>query len=173
MNTTPIPQTGEDKYMLWIKSPLEHLLNQEHTDFVIMLIVLPMLERYLREKSKTNEERTLQPSFYQAFGKLFPKIGTTKDCKQFWKVFRNGLAHQVMMNTASGESARFDRTGPDLDYDSRVFMVNAPKFAKKVMDEIEADFRTFEAPGSPNHLFSHVNSTGTSPTTESIARVRS
>jgi len=171
MNATPIVlQTTEDKYKLWIKSPLERLLNEEHTDFVIMLIALPMLERYLREKSGAKERLKLPPLFYVEFGNLFPELKQDKDRRTFWEVFRHGLAHQFMMNTESGTSARLDRKGPLVSYDSNVFTVNAPEFARRAMAQIESDFHTFEASSSRHHLFANVVFNGVSAITESVAR---
>lgn len=176
MNTqSASPQTTREKYNLWIKSPLELLCKEEHTDFAILLIALPTLERYLREKSGNGEQVSLRPAFFAEFGKLFPKPQTNTDREAFWKLFRHGLAHQVMLNTSHGVSASLERNGLCLDYDpsSKLFKVNAPAFARKVMNTVESDFPTFEATsGSPNHFFSQVLAGVKAPKTESLSRAR-
>jgi len=166
-----ISQTARGKFDIWIKAPLERLCKEEHTDFVLLLIALAALERYLREKSGNGENDSLNDSFFNEFGKLFLHSQTTEERRAFWKLFRHGLAHQMMMNTKNGFSAKFDRTGSLLNYDStkKTFAINPPAFAQEVLKTIEGDFETFIGGESENHQFSKVSG----HVTESVARCSS
>jgi hypothetical protein len=44
--------TNKEDFLKWRKQPLEQLYSNPDAGFAIMVISLPLLERYLRQKSK-------------------------------------------------------------------------------------------------------------------------
>jgi len=76
-----------DNYRSWFKEPIERLYADGHGGFALLILIIPLLERYLREKSGVHEGN-LNDGFYDEFLKLFPKLGTRDVAKEFWQVYR-------------------------------------------------------------------------------------
>lgn len=147
-------QCTEEKFAKWFKSPLTALCQFSDTDFAILLIALPVIERYLREKSGEREKTGLGKPFYDELGRVFPELPTSEDDrKRFWKAFRHGLLHQAAMKIADGFSAVLDRSAAVIEFDAtnKTIRVSAPAVARRILQAVENDFSKFEAPSSPNH----------------------
>jgi len=111
--------------------------------FIIVMISLALLERYLREKSGVTEGK-LNARFRAEMMKLFPVIASDDIAKIFWAVCRNGLMHQATFRTTWGgknvtmgllESAaeiehRYGSSGD-------TFMISPTKFSIRVIEVIE------------------------------------
>ncbi|MDD2763691.1 MAG: hypothetical protein PHE83_06920 [Opitutaceae bacterium] len=164
--------TNRQNYELWYAKILRDLSGNGDAGFAILLISLPLLERYLREKSGVYEG-SLNSNFYLKFRQIFPAIQDDATAEKFWHVYRNGLLHQVTLS-------RKNRSGlsmPDAWLSSEVasvtvdaqgdFWVHPAKFAEIVLSTIEGDFTMFEGGSSPNHPFPVVsgisNGTGAVP----------
>ena len=78
-----------DNFLKWFKEPLHCLYKNDDAGFVILIISLPILERYLRQKSGVYEGK-LNSQFYGAFLKMFPSIKNEGIARRFWDVYRNG-----------------------------------------------------------------------------------
>lgn len=148
----------------WFKEPILRLQQDPQTGFIMVMISLALLERYLREKSGTGESKSLHPTYHAEFVKLFPMIGNDV-APLFWAVCRHGLMHQATFKTTfSGknitiglhESASVIQHSHNGSGD--LFMISPTKFSNRVVEVIENDFGTFEASGSPNHPLSEVSS---------------
>src|SRR5262245_31793538 len=83
-----------DNFKRWFSSIVADLYNNEHAGFAILMIIIPVLERYLREKSGVHEER-LDSGFYSELRGVFPTLSDNEMADEFWHVYRNGLLHQV------------------------------------------------------------------------------
>jgi|SRR6266705_654578 len=148
----------------WFKEPILELQEDPNAGFIIVMISLALLERYLREKSGVTEGK-LNAGFRAEMMKLFPVIASDDIAKIFWAVCRNGLMHQATFRTTWGgknvtmgllESAaeiehRYGSSGD-------TFMISPTRFSNRVIEVIENDPSTFEAPHSPNHPLSQVSS---------------
>src|SRR6266850_1397405 len=143
---------NRENFDCWFKNILEPLYEQPGAGFAILMIALPLLERYLREKSKTRESRNLKPCFYVEFREVFP-VPTVEVARQFWQVYRHGLLHQAAPKQSDQKKVVWMSSNHQaLEYDSSGhFYVNAVEFARKVIQTIEAHFETFEGPGSASH----------------------
>jgi hypothetical protein len=54
-------------FVRWFKEPLRRLYKDPHAGFAIVMLSLPILERYLREKSGVREQPNLDDRFHQSF----------------------------------------------------------------------------------------------------------
>ena len=150
----------------WFKEPIMRLQQETETGFIIVMISLALLERYLREKSGVPEGGSLNPSFRTELIRLFPSIGTDDLAGKFWEVCRHGLMHQATfkIKTKAGDSVTMGlhESAPEIEhkYDSSgdIFMISPSKFSSRVIQIIENDFPTFEGPASPNHPLSQISS---------------
>jgi hypothetical protein len=155
-----------ENFKLWFVSVLKDLANNPHGGFATMMIALPLLERYLREKTSNFEEIRLTPEFYQELGHCFLGLQSKDTARNFWAIFRNGILHQGtfrrLQTGTQPESGELASCSKAIETDAKGnFVVNPVKFADAVVKIIEADFDTFEARGSPLHRLAEVASNTT------------
>ncbi len=151
--------SNRENFRLWYENILGNLYGNGDAGFAILIIALPLLERYLRQKSGIYEAAHLTPRFYQELRQIFPAIPDDDTANKFWHVFRNGLLHQVTLSQSNRNGVRM----PDAWLSSHVdaisigtngeFWVHPSKFASIVVNIIENDFATFEGRGSTSHPF--------------------
>lgn len=144
----------------WFVEPLATLNAQPHGAFAVLMVALPLTERYLREKSGCHE-RDLDDRFYAEFVKLFPTL-TTELAKKFWQCYRNGLLHQATFSRQNRKgvimpqawiSSKLPGTPATINYDAAndVFVLLPKEYSEEIVQVILADFQTFLGTGSPNH----------------------
>ena len=160
-----------DNFKCWYSDILAGLYTNPHAGFVILMITIPLLERYLREKSGVHEGRSITSPFYDELRRVFPTLPDNTVASQFWQVYRNGLLHQVTLSQRNLKNLRMpdgwvSRGSQVLEIDSSGdFSVHPVEFAKTVIKTIEDDFTTFEGRHSVNHPLPVPHSTGpTGPT---------
>ena len=91
-----------EKFRLWYKEPIECLIaKDEHTGFAVLMLALPILERYLRQRLKITTDG-LPDIFYDEMVQMFPALKTSPYAKRFWKCYRNGLLHQATLQLRDG-----------------------------------------------------------------------
>jgi hypothetical protein len=143
--------TQKDYFKIWFRDVIESLYKYEHGGFALLMLTFPLLERYLRSKSGTHEDKKLGKHFYRELVKLFPVLKNNDCAKKFWHVYRNVVLHQATLPEQDKKGTRITggwlfRGTKDVEIDSQnAFWVNPVKFAKRVIDIIEQDFSTFEA----------------------------
>ena len=146
----------------WFKEPLERLYSDEHSGFVILMISLPLLERYLRSKTGIDESPQLDSRFHQHLVQMFPALGDVPTAKIFWRIYRHGLLHQATLKSEQGTvevSVRSRATSPITvlsTSDGWKFQVSPELLSRQVLAEIETHFSIFEAPASAEHPLSTV-----------------
>jgi lipoate-protein ligase A len=146
-----------DNFIKWFKEPVRDLYKNHDAGFIILMGSLPLLERYLRQKSGLFERWKLNGEFFDAFRDIFPQVKSRKSAERFWRIYRNGLLHQATLSlkTEKGEikilEASVHNDAQEIEADGQVFKVSPIKFSKKVIQTIESDFATFEGASSPNH----------------------
>jgi len=79
-----------DNFSKWFKNPLSRLHKNTDAGFIILIVSLPLLERYLREKTGNFENPTLDDKFYDEFVNLFPRSETPKPHGNFGKSIATG-----------------------------------------------------------------------------------
>ena len=56
---------NHNNFVRWFEEPLSNLYKNPHAGFAILILSLPILERYLREKSGVCEQPNLDARFHQ------------------------------------------------------------------------------------------------------------
>ncbi|MGV8057787.1 MAG: hypothetical protein AB2L12_07180 [Smithellaceae bacterium] len=144
---------NKENFKLWYRDIIESLYDNESAGFAILMLTFPLLERYLRSKSKLSDKDSLNDIFYNALVKLFPALKDNKTASLFWNVYRNGILHQVTLSQQDRKGNMMPDGGVSGDikesikFTSNHFYVNPAEFAKKVIYTIDEDFLTFEALG--------------------------
>jgi len=143
-------------YVRWFQEIVRTMYSQGDSGFAILMISIPLLERYLRQKSGTYESRCLSP-FYAELSRVFPALSSEEHAKNFWQVFRNGLLHQATLSRLRVRGAQMpdgvlSADAPAVGIDQAgSYLVDPRKFAERVFEVIDGDFEVFEATGSSNH----------------------
>jgi len=152
-------EINQQQFQVWFEKPLMELINnssiKDDAGYAILLISIPILERYLREKSKSYQQTPLPKAFYDALHDKFPEIPRNK-AEDFYGIFRNGLVHQVTIRAVKGKGSaqgQIQNAGSCIAYNASKnhFSVHPEAFARRVLNIINSDFSTFEAPGSRDH----------------------
>ena len=142
-------QTPQEHFILWFKKPLETLAGDPDAGFAIVILALPLLERYLRNKKSIPPDNSLNDSFYVGLHEMFPILSDIQTAKEFWNTYRNGFLHQATFKTKMGATILNGGLNGDIaspiEAPSRGnFVVNPIVFASCVTDAIESDFATYE-----------------------------
>lgn len=151
--------TGEmDKstFQKWFVEILEEL-SRMRAGFPIMLIALPILERYLREVSG-NAEDNLDDDFYRSLIEILPEVRSIDQAKLFWHTYRNGLLHQLTFSLRDRKGKAmppacitFDQEVAIVVLDQGQFSVNPILFSQRVTAEILDNYEQMAGNQSPNH----------------------
>jgi hypothetical protein len=72
-----------DNFVRWFKEPLSSLYKNPHAGFAIVILSLPILERYMREKSGVCEQPNLDDRFHQEFLNMFPSVNDMPTARKF------------------------------------------------------------------------------------------
>ena len=152
---------NKENFLKWFKQPLEQLYSNSDAGFAVMVISLPLLERYLREKSKTFEATSVSLQFHRDLIKLFPVLSSEEFAKKFWESCRHGLLHQVTFRQKTASDPAIDLTGgiKEFEYDAKqnAIRLNPFWFSKKIVETIESDFSTFEGLNSSRHKLPQIS----------------
>jgi hypothetical protein len=145
-----------DNFVKWFKNPIRCLQKNIDAGFIVVMVSLPLLERYLCEKTGIFENPKLDERFYKEFVNLFPSAGNIDTVRTFWEIYRHGLLHQAALKTKAGIiQAAVHNAAQDLqvgyDVNGLVFTVSPIKFSDRVIEIIEKDFPTFEGASSSGH----------------------
>jgi len=139
--------TNFENFKSWYADTLLELYPDPNSGFVILMVTFPLLERYLRHKNGLTHEDNLSNDCMDELCEMFPALPNGKAARNFWKIYRNGILHQVTLSR--------DTAMPDgwLSYeiDSAIsvesdgsFLIHPVLFSKHVLHIIENDFATFE-----------------------------
>jgi|SRR3990172_8348881 len=154
--------TDQENFVKWFVTPMERLKPDGHAGFIFAIVSLPLLERFLREKSGIGENRSLTSPFYVQLESYFPDlIGRGQE---FWEVYRHALLHQATFKTEKRDTSGvilqvFPEAGLS-GYDPRpiyfspmhnAYYMNPLAFHKRVIDIIQNEFSAYLAPSSPGH----------------------
>jgi hypothetical protein len=140
-------QTDRENFEAWFVRPLECLYPKvEQFGFIIVMVTLPLLERYLRQKENIGTEGYKQ-QFYVALEGLFPDLqGQRDETRTFWKLCRHGLLHRGTFN-GPGICLVRDLNKPVVvnrgDPENIVFHLDPVAFAQKVLATISGDFEVY------------------------------
>ena len=162
-NIVPMLDEAREHFQKWFVEPLNYLYTNEHAGFAIVMLSLPLLERYLRQKSGVHEKTSLDSRFFNELFSLFPTLGDTATARDFWRLYRHGLLHQATLKTEIGTLEVSVKNDIDawpitvsMCSQGRRFIVAPVVLSKMIIGEIESNFSTFIAPNSTAHPLSTV-----------------
>ena len=141
-----------ENFKAWYVDVLDSLYPRRDAGIAVLMISLPLLERYLRRKHGVRPNDTMTDAAMDGLRGLFPALPSVAEARAFWNVYRNGFLHQATVSTSTrggaalpdgwlthdiAEPVRVERDGS--------FTVHPVLFSQVVVDAISADFSTFEA----------------------------
>jgi len=131
--------SSRENFESWFGEPLARLMADENAGFIVVMVAFPLLERYVRSKSKC-EPNT--PRFNQALLRVLPELQDETNANLFWAIFRHGILHNVAL---SRETHGLSHTKPIVEIwpNAKVWM-NPNLFATRVLETIRSDFSSFE-----------------------------
>jgi hypothetical protein len=143
-----------ENFQSWFVRVLESLYLRDDAGFAVTMMAFPLLERYLRQKVGLTPEQNLSEGFYTELRGIFPELHTQAIARTFWQVYRNGILHQVAFSSQTRSrqplpAGAFSSDLRDITISpSGEFFLNPEDFARRVTQQIENDFATFEGAGS-------------------------
>jgi len=141
MNTALVDR---ENFELWLGKPLALLIDTEHSGFAVAMIAFPVLERYLRGKSRS-EPNT--PTFDAALLSVIPELGTIQAAGKFWSIYRHSLLHWAAFQKAN---YGFTECPGVISVTEEGFVwLNPRLFGGRVLETVRADFEPFEAENVP------------------------
>lgn len=148
-------EVQRDLFRRWFKQPLADLYNNPDAGFSVLMITLPLLERYLREKSNNHQEK-LQDDFHKELGQMLPSLSDIATSKKFWRLYRHGMLHRgtlkldidVLEVGIDERAAAYGIVTVSFDSQGYKFRVAAIALSKLVVTTIENDFATFAGDNS-------------------------
>lgn len=131
--------TNRDNFRNWFAFQIERLSSDRDAGFIIALASFPLLERYLRQLTKSEPKSS---EFMTGLLKFLPELGTAQSAQLFWTTYRHGLLHNVTMSRET-HGLTHDSRIVEVHSDGRVWL-NPVLFARRILASIEADFHTFQ-----------------------------
>ena len=159
-----ITEADRETFRRRFKEPVELLITRKHSGFALMMITLPLLERFLRGRSHLKDAVRLTELFHTEFLKIFPALRDVNGAKAFWQCFRHGILHQATFSLKRADGAGFsgvvgfeELSGPAVaiqrsgDPEHIVCIVDPVAFARTVLAEVESDLETFQTADPDEH----------------------
>ncbi len=143
--------TDFENFKSWYSEILTKLYPNRDSGFSILMIVFPILERYLRHKNGLGHKENLTDGCMAELRNIFPALPTIEVALKFWNVFRNGILHQVTLSRENRSGTLMPEGWLSHDIDTAIsiepdgrFLIHPVNFSKQIVEKIESDFATFE-----------------------------
>lgn len=143
-------------FQSWYVSVLDSLYPIRNAGIATLLISFPLLERYLRQRSALTDRDAIDARCWPALVDVFSELRDVDHAARFWKVFRNGLLHQLTPSAATRKGAKLPHgwlthevTEPITVEGDGSFIVHPKLFSQRVVGKILSDFATFAGVGKP------------------------
>jgi hypothetical protein len=145
-----------NNFNAWYVAILESLYERRDAGIAVLMISLPLLERYLRRKHSLRPEDNMTDVAMNGLCLMFPALKGPHEARAFWNVYRNGFLHQATVSKATKGGMALpdgwlthDITEPVRVEPDGSFTVNPVLFSKVVLATISKDFAAFEADAPP------------------------
>ena len=147
-----------DNFRAWYVQVLDGLYEKRDAGIAVLMISLPLLERYLRRKHKLTPEDGMSDAAMSGLCAMFPALRTVIQARAFWNVYRNGFLHQATVSRSTKGGALLpdgwlthDIADPVRLEPDGSFTVNPVLLSKQIVNTIGGDFSVFEsdAPSLP------------------------
>ncbi len=145
-------------FKAWYVDVLDVLYGIEGAGIPVLMISLPLLERYLRQKNHVAPAQHLNHACMGSLGVVFPVLSPVDLAWQFWTVYRNGFLHQATLSATTRGGANlpvgwltYNRSMPITIEPDGSFCVQPRLFSQRIVEVIERDFAVFAgvAAGAP------------------------
>ena len=140
----------------WYLKTLKSLYPVRDAGIPVLMVSMPLLERYLRQKNGRTPEQPLDDACMGTLRGIFPVLPDIASAWRFWQVYRNGFLHQVTLSlrTRAGTALPSSELTHDIAEPIQVrrdgsFVLHPVLFSKLATATIEADFATFVGAGTP------------------------
>lgn len=128
---------------------LGSLYGNRDAGYAVIMISMPLLERYLRQKVCIGTN-SLADSFYNEFVRLFPSAKDVPTAKQLWAAYRHGFLHQGTMSTETSSGVSLPAAYLTHDMADAIairadgsFLLHPDLFSKRAVAEIVANFLVY------------------------------
>ena len=158
-----ITEAERESFRQQFKEPIELLIARKQSEFALMMITLPLVERLLRGRFQLKDGSLSEP-FYAGLCQLFPELREVKQARAFWQCFRHGILHPASFSLKRADRADFSgviglgelpvgSVAIHLaeQFEHIVCTVDPVAFAKTVLAEVERDLQTFYAADPEKH----------------------
>ncbi len=142
-------------FRAWYVAALESLYPSRDAGIATLMISLPLLERYLRQRTGLTPEQSLDDRCMDTLRTIFPEIPDADTARSFWAVYRNGFLHQATLSqrTRRGNALPEGSLTHDVELAVTVqpdgsFVLHPVLFSRRVVLAIESDFLVFAAVGT-------------------------
>ncbi len=132
--------THQENFRNWFADHIRALAPDRNAGFILALVSFPLLERYLRQKTKAEPKH---PRFIAGLLEILPELQTPAIAQTFWTTYRHGLLHNVAMSRET-HGLTHDSRIVEIESTGKVWL-NPVLFASRVLEAIETDFHTFES----------------------------
>jgi hypothetical protein len=147
--------THQENFRAWYVEVLQALYPKRDAGIAALMISLPILERYIRQKNGVLPEQSLSDGCMATLLTIFPALTDKATARDFWQVYRNGFLHQATLSlkTSKGRtlpagSLTHDIVVPVLVEPDGSFVIQPVLFSQHVIQSIESDFATFAGVGA-------------------------
>ncbi|MDM7912275.1 MAG: hypothetical protein QUS09_04185, partial [Methanotrichaceae archaeon] len=138
------------EFKRWYADILEKMYPDRDAGFAIMLITIPILERYIRCKFNLPRGGNIREKGKKAIYQVFPELGSLEAIGNLWDALRNGLLHQLTFfsETLANDQLPIVRLTHDTSVairceDDKSISVHPVFFAERAIQLVMEDFATF------------------------------
>jgi hypothetical protein len=159
-----------ENFRAWYVKILESLYPTRDAGIAALMITMPLLERYLRQKNGRTPEQELDGACMETLRAIFPALPDVATARSFWAVYRHGFLHQATLSLRTRRGAALPPGS--LTHDTSVpiaiaadgsFELHPVFFSREVVAAIERDFAVFVGVGTPAPKLPEVVVTPTVP----------
>jgi hypothetical protein len=142
----------------WYACVLATLYPNDKAGIAVLMLSLPLAERYMRQRNKVGPEAGLTDDCMRTLVAILPALRDVATARAFWTVYRNGFLHQATLSTvARGGSAlpvgwlTHNSGEPFVIRQDGSFQVQPVLLSDAIVRAIRADFEVFAgtAAGAP------------------------
>jgi hypothetical protein len=142
-------KTDRENFNEWYVDTLKQMYPRRESGIAVLMLSIPLLERYLRQKNQLSPSDNLNDAFMKDLCAMFVALTSEAVAWQFWSVYRNGFLHQATLSlqTRGGKNLPVGVLSHDLTdavaVDGKKFLVHPVLFSQCVIREIEQNFSVF------------------------------
>lgn len=137
-------------FKAWYADVLAALYPNRNGGIAVLMLSLPLAERYLRQKNKVGPEETLNDACMTSLVAILPALRDVATARQFWAVYRHGFLHQATLSAVARGGASLpvgwlthDTGEPFEIRRDGSFQVHPVLLSEEIVRVIKADFAVF------------------------------